>query len=150
MSDLLHDLTDEITTPAEIEDYEPPSIAKPGWILAEILSIDYDAHRQLEHEIEVLAYDDGRAVFWINEGVGFDWFIDETVGPRFLATDALIMTPGIYLIENVRGKWILGDGWITEDSEEWEFNAPRLATPEEITRLAPNYKGGTDVLEARG
>jgi hypothetical protein len=47
-------------------------------------------------------------------------------GPGFPA-------PGLYVIENIRGEYTRGDGWETDDSEDWEYDPPRAPTESERT-----------------
>jgi len=136
MTDLLHDLKDEITATPDVADHEPPSIRTPGWILVDVHVLEpapTSAHED-KCEYEVLEWEGFSSVFWINEGVGFDWWLEER---------CQFPSSGVYLIENIRGDWIRGDGWMSEDREEWDHNDPRLATPEEIARLAPEWKKET-------
>ena len=75
-------------------------------------------------DIEVLENDG--STHWIQEGMGFDYFFDEYF------EDKDFPEPGFYVIENVVGQVFKGDGWTTDDDEDWEMNSPRKATPEEI------------------
>jgi hypothetical protein len=103
-------------------DPDLPSYATPGSMLVEVAGEGED------REYEVLDWDENSGVFWINEGIGFGWWLEHY--PEFPA-------PGLYLIENIRGEFIRGDGWHTDDSEDWEFDPPRAigSALKEIARL---------------
>lgn len=109
-----------VANASDDDDYEPPLISTPGRILVEVWP-DGDPWKY-----EVHASDDETSVFWIGEGVGFDYWLDSYC--EFKA-------PGLYLIENVRGEWIRGDGWTTDDDEEWECDAPRAISVEDAKAL---------------
>ena len=74
--------------------------------------------------IEVLENDG--STHWIQEGMGFDFFFDAYFD------DKDFPEPGFYIIENVVGQVFQGDGWTTDDDEDWDMSSPRKATPEEI------------------
>ena len=82
-----------------------------------------------EQEFEVVHWDAASGVYWINEGMGFDWWFRHH-GPE-------IPAPGLFIIENVRGEYIRGDGSTTDDSEEWSYDEPRpiVSALAEIARL---------------
>jgi hypothetical protein len=76
-------------------------------------------------------YDLDTGVFWLNEGMGISYFLsaylEETPGP------------GWWVFPKLAGVWIQGDGYSTDDDEDWEISEPlRMATPEEIEQEFPN------------
>lgn len=71
---------------------------------------------------EVLGHDG--CAFWIQEGEGFDYWLDQV--------DEMEV-PGTYVIEGIIGHYMRGDGWTTDDDVDWEIGVVRPATPEEIT-----------------
>lgn len=75
-------------------------------------------------DIEVLVNDG--STHWIQEGMGFDYFFDEYF------EDKDFPDPGFYVIENIVGQVVLGDGWTTDNDEDWYMSNPRKATPEEM------------------
>jgi len=99
--------------------FEFPSYSKPGRILVEILGPGDGCYR---YEAIVHSHDDDSSVFYMQEGIGFEFFLD----------DVEIWIPGWYVIENIVGHYHRGDGWTTDDTEEWEWGEVRPATPEEI------------------
>jgi hypothetical protein len=101
---------------------ELPAYGTPGRILVRIH--DIIASGTYRYEAEVLDYDADSGVFWINEGVGFDYWLDTHVEE--------ITEPGIYVIEGVKGAYIRGTWGLDDDDEEWEFERIRPATAEEI------------------
>lgn len=109
------------------DDYQPPRITTPGRILFQLISIDQNKSPTYRYETEVLDYDGDTGVFWISEGVGFDYWFDWMID---------LQEPGFYVLEGVRGHWIRGDGWTTDDDEKWEFDLCRRATPDEIAGAA--------------
>jgi len=110
-----------------VEDDPPlPRYSDPGWLLVEIFSCtDCGVYR---YDIEVLGYDNESSVMWINEGVGFDYWMDQYVD---------LEEPGVYLIQGITGTYFRGDGWSTDDDEEWDFEYCRYASAEEIKARAP-------------
>lgn len=107
--------------PIETEDYQLPSIKSPGFILVHVLGPGETGVYRFETKV----LDHSESTFWINEGVGFDYWFDEYIDNEF-------DTPGYYVIEGVRGHWIRGDGYSTDDDEDWEFASVRPATEKEI------------------
>ena len=107
------------------EEYNPPSYSKKGWILVEILSIDDSGEFYSKYEVNVLNYDHGSSVVWLQEGVGIDYFCN---------TYCEFPAIGIYLIMGVHGEYIKGEWGFTDDDENWYFKRCRLATKEEIVR----------------
>lgn len=103
--------------PREVCEY--PSYRDPGWILVTVepktgtYAWDYD----------VLGYDCGSSVFWISEGMGFEYWFD-------LYAD--FPGPGTYLLTGISGEYFRGDGWETDDDEHWMMGDCRLATTDEI------------------
>ncbi|MER9496303.1 hypothetical protein NKI86_31565, partial [Mesorhizobium sp. M0320] len=70
-----------------------------------------------------LDYDGDTSVFWINEGTGFDYWLDGHFD---------LPGPGRYLISDVTGHYHRGDWGFTEDEEEWEIG---LITRTELDTL---------------
>jgi hypothetical protein len=99
----------------------PPSIKKLGRILVEICGPC--ATPSYKWEYEVIDCDSDSSVFWINEGVGFEYWLDQHVD---------FGGPGVYVVQGISGSWIRGDGWTTEDDEEWEFTSLRPALRVEV------------------
>ena len=116
--------------PVTLEDAEDdlPRYDEVGRILVNI--IDLNPCGMCKHEYEVLDYDN--CVFWINEGVGLEYWLDEYC--EFIST-------GFYVIEGIKGECIRGDWTCGEDDNEvWEFKKIRQATDEEIkTCLLKDY-----------
>lgn len=109
------------------EDHGPvfsyPEYSTPGRILVRVSSTDSTVYR---HDYEVLDFDgETTSVFYINEGIGFDWWLDE-----------LVEFPdggGVFVIEGVTGEYHRGDwAWGEDDDESWEFTYMRRASDEEI------------------
>jgi len=109
------------------DDFKPPPYGKPGRILVRVLGKVDTTYR---YETEVLDSDSDSGVFWINEGVGYDYWFDQYID-KFPADE------GTFVIEGIVGTYIRGRGWITgdiceEDDEEWEYKSIRPATAREI------------------
>lgn len=135
---MMAELTFITSVPNEPDNYELPHIGKPGRILFEIIHVHperwprgrhYETYRYV---LEVLDYDGESGVYWLNEGVGFDFWFDGHVD---------LEEPGFYVLEGVAGSWIRGDGWMTDDDEEWEFALCRRATATEIATGVLDNKG---------
>lgn len=116
----------EVADPDPEGDWEPPSYSTPGWMLVEVCRVAREPRPLYRYEVEVLAYDCDSSVFWINEGVGFDWWIDENVD---------LELPGFYVIEGITGTYYRGTWGVDDDDEEWEFELCRRATDEEVAEL---------------
>jgi hypothetical protein len=104
------------------DDYLPPPYGKPGWLLVEV-GERLPKDNGYKHEYEVHDFDPDSGVFWIREGVGFDYWLNDMCD---------FPAPGFYVIEGIRGSYIKGDWGFTDDDEEWEFKLIRPATPREI------------------
>jgi hypothetical protein len=104
-------------------DPELPRYETPGSILVEVFGEGED------REFEVQDWDENTSVFWISEGAGFDWWLEQHV--EFPA-------PGLYLIENIRGEYIRGEWGYSEDEENWYYDDPPrriVSALAEIARL---------------
>lgn len=106
------------------EEYDLPKYSDKGRILVRILSIDESTNALYRYELDVLDYDHDSSVFWIYEGVDFEFWFDQ------YCCD--IEELGVYVVEGVCGEYIRGEWGFTDDDEEWEFESIRLATEEEI------------------
>ena len=114
-------------TPIEAEDYELPSYREIGKIVVEVLGkVDTSYHPGWAWEIDRYSYDG--SAFWINEGMGIDYFINDYIGDD-------IPGPGIWTIEHIHGEYIKGDWGFTDDDEDWYWGDIRPATLEEIDEL---------------
>lgn len=111
--------------PVEDENYDPPSIKEVGHILFEYLGTGCGTWR---YDVEVHDFTGG--TFWIQEGVGWEYWFETHLEPSDLPE------PGFYVVEGVKGSFIRGDGWMTDDDEEWNFDAVRRATQTEIEAKA--------------
>lgn len=107
----------------ESDDFEPPLYSTPGRMLLEVTGPDEQYGREVE------CHDSDGSVFWINEGVGIDWWLEQHDIPEIQAS-------GWYVIEGITGEYIRGDGWSTDDDEEWEYKSVRPATLKEIAGKA--------------
>lgn len=117
----LFEIADDITI--SDDEYQLPSYSTPGRILVEIYSVSCWLRPLYRYEIEVLDYDGDSSVFWINEGVGFDWWFEDEVD---------LELPGVYVIEGIVGYYHRGAWGFDDDEEEWAFTMCRRATDEEI------------------
>ncbi len=107
--------------PSEVDAPEYPSYDKVGRILVTVSPTDSTVYN---HEYDVHDFDHDSSVFHINEGVGFDYWLDGLDFP----------TPGTYVVEGITGEYIRGNwSWGEDDDESWDFKEIRLATPEEIS-----------------
>lgn len=100
-------------------EHDTPSLKDVGRILVEVTARDdtrYYRFNYAVHEYEGSA-------FWIQEGQGFDYFLDE---------ETEITGPGWYVLEGIIGTYTRGDGWEIDDDEDWEVGLVRAATEEEI------------------
>lgn len=121
MTDGLLMLIDDKQEPAE--EYSLPKYSDPGRILVRIDHVYTDKdrpHGWVRYELEVLDYDSDSSVCWIQEGVGFDdWLNDHCDFPK----------KGLYVVEGITGTYHRGNwSWGDDDSEDWEFERIRKAT----------------------
>ena len=103
----------DIDINVEEDEYAPPPYGLAGRILVDVQEPEDDNHRGY---FEVLDYDSETSVYWINEGLGFDHFFEQ-FEEEFPET-------GRYVVPNVIGYYYKGDGWHTDDDEEWEHGRP--------------------------
>lgn len=108
----------------EDQDYELPSYGDPGRIFVHIITVSGNTDNwSNRYDVELIDYDGDSCVFWIQEGVGIDYWLDQCCDFEH---------PGFYVIEGIKGEYIRGDGWMTDDDEDWDFERIRKATPDEI------------------
>ena len=111
---------------AEEDGFDYPSYSKIGRILVTVGPTDSTVY---EHDYDVHDFDLDSSVFYINEGMRFDYWFDKHVE---------FPSDGTFVIEGVCGEYVRGDGWMTDDDEDWDYKEVRLATPEEIkTQVLP-------------
>ena len=108
----------------EPEQFEPPSYSDRGRILINVLGPGDGGPYCGRYELVVHGYDADSAVMWLEEGIGIEYWINE---------DIEIWIPGWYVIEGVHGVYTRGDGWTTDDDEDWYYDEIRPATSEEVT-----------------
>ncbi len=123
MKSLVKELSTELRSLPREEEPEYPSYSAVGRILVSVGP--YDGPRNLyKHYYEVLDCPQDTCVFWIEEGMGTDYWFD-------LYCD--FPKDGIYVVEGITGTYIRGDwSWGEDDDEDWEFTSIREATSEEI------------------
>lgn len=110
-------------------DWEPDSPSTPGDLIFATGAITYDRRGRVDR-VELLEWEYDGAFFWIQEGVGLDYFVETADhGPVVLEENA------VYVCEGLTVRYIRGDGWTTDDDEEWEDYTTRPATNEEIAGL---------------
>lgn len=98
---------------------EQPAYGTTGWVLVEILG--KGASSVYHYEIEEYSVDTSASTFWIIEGVGIDFWLDQ-----YAPND---LSPGWWVFEDVVGTYI-------RDDEEWEYAKVRPATQQEIDTLS--------------
>lgn len=88
------------------DDWEPPAYSKRGDAIIDILE---------GGDVEVVDYDPDSSIFWIEEGEGWDFWVDDNCGS---------LAPGRYLISGIRGTYHLGDYWgSVDDDVSWGFKS---------------------------
>lgn len=110
------------------DDDHPPAYGTEGWVIAEIVHVDPKPRGGFKYSVEESAVDLEHSTFWIAEGIGVNYWLEHCVDFEF--------TPGWWVIESVVGTYIKGDGWMTDDDEEWEHGKVRPATAEEIATIS--------------
>ena len=114
----------EFITLTNDEEPEPeyPKYSDEGRILVRYYGPN--AGTVYRHEIDVLDYDGDSSLMWVNEGMGFDYFLDEYID---------FEEPGVYVIEEISGMYFRGDwSYGEDDDEEWYIGPIRKAADEEI------------------
>lgn len=120
---------EELTAAEDRTDHEYPAYGTKGYVIVEVLQkIDIPYHPGWEWEIDRYTYDSENSTFWLSEGMGIDYFINNFIGED-------IPGPGIWMIEDVVGHYYKGDWGFTDDDEKWEWGTIRPATPDEIAEL---------------
>lgn len=112
----------ELAEDLDDEDYngELPSGDKEGYIIVRVEHGEVDDDGNIlnsindlyssKWEYDVIEYDSDSAVFWITEGIGLDYFLDQYVDfPR----------PGIYKISGITVHWT--KDYYGEVDEDWEW-----------------------------
>jgi len=110
------------------DEYDLPSYGEYGKIIVEVLGKIDTTFNHCKWEWEIDRYTYEGSAFWINEGMGMDYFINS-----YILED--IPHEGIWVIDNIKGYYHKGDWGFTDDDEEWEWGEVRLATEEEINEL---------------
>jgi hypothetical protein len=109
------------------EDFDLPSYGEYGKIIVEVLGkIDSPFHPYWQWEIDRYTYEG--SAFWINEGMGMDYFIND-----YIRED--IPGAGIWTIDDIKGTYFKGEWGFTDDDEEWEWSDIRPATQDEINEI---------------
>jgi hypothetical protein len=114
------------------EEYELPSYRDPGRILVHYMGIGTSVYR---HETETLDHDGDSSVYWLNEGIGFEYFYDAVVDfyvPAFIPPNE---ADAYFVIEGITGSYTRGEWGFTDDDEEWEYTNIRPATAKEIETM---------------
>ena len=110
------------------KDNEYPRYSDKGFILVEIVMVCKPEDKPLyRFEIGESVFDSSNAPFWIKEGMGVDYWLD------CYAPDDL--KEGWWVFEGVHAYYHKGDGWTTDDDEDWYFDSVRPATDQEIKDL---------------
>lgn len=64
-------------------------------------------------EIDVLDYDG--CMYWAQEGMGFEYWVEYYIGKADLREGVT------YLVTEAEVTFYRGDGWTTDDDEDWDF-----------------------------
>lgn len=95
------------------DDWEPPSYNEKGSILVHVGPV-YLLQGMATREYEVIDHDG--CTFWIEEGEGFDYWLDQIDWPE---------RGGYFYITNITGRYHRGDGYSTDDDVDWDYDPPR-------------------------
>lgn len=107
----------------EVVDPELPKGSDPGRILFRVWPFPpgLEPSRRYQFEVDVLDYDSDKAPFWMAEGAGVEYWLDQYLD---------IELEGFYVLESATVSWST-DYW-GETDEFWEIGIIRRATDEEI------------------
>lgn len=104
------------------ENFTLPKYETPGRILVD--TTGRDKNDPLDEGYAVLDWDGGSSVFWINEGIGIEEFLDEFCD---------FPEPGVYVVEGITGEWVSSSRGEDFDYEDWNFTNIRKATDDEVS-----------------
>lgn len=91
-----------------------PRYGERGYLEIEILHVSASKYDVYRYEVEEIEADLSSSVFWIQEGVGFQYW-----ACSYLDLDL----PGKYRIEGINGVYHRGDwSYGEDDDEEWFFD----------------------------
>jgi hypothetical protein len=110
----------------QMNDDDLPSYKDPGDILVHVMEI-LPGSNWPRYELEVLDYDSGSSLMWMQEGIGVEYWLRDGAYE--------FPSPGYYVIEGVTGTYYRGDGYTTDDDEEWDYKGVREATRDEIVSM---------------
>jgi len=105
-------------------DYPFPSIRTKGRVLVNVGPSVSGGPSSYKHEYEVIYEDDETSIFWIKEGVGWDYWFDAHID---FPTEG-----GWFIVSGICGHFLPGDGWMIDNDEEWEWDEVRPATESEM------------------
>lgn len=110
------------TPDADGPDFDPPRGDEPGKIIFEVIEGDSPRWRHDDswNDFEIGEYYYEGGAFWINEGVGVDYF---------LQTEFFCPGVGIWAVEDITVRW--HKDYYGEVDEDWEHSEIRPATEEE-------------------
>ena len=129
----------ELTFSEDEEEYVLPSYGTKSNIIFKILSIDdniteNERHIYNRYEIEILAYDSGAGAFWLNEGIGIEYWINFEVDIPQDASEG-----SVWVIEGVYGEYSRGEWGFTDGNEYWYYDKIRPASAQEILDYPSEY-----------
>jgi hypothetical protein len=111
-------------TPQDGEDPPLPKLSDAGRILVQIHGPSHT--KVYRHEYEVHDHDGDSSTFWIQEGEGFDYWLDH---------HCEFKRPGLYVVEGITGLFIKSYWGITDDDVRWEYERIRPANEAEQSSL---------------
>jgi hypothetical protein len=112
---------------SEEQDYHYPSYQDKGNILVELHDTGNTGYHRWE--VTVLGYDSDKAPFWLNEGLGIDYWVKDMIDDQF-------PHEGIWFIEDVYGYYYKGTWGFDDDDEEWYHGEIREPTAQELEDYA--------------
>jgi hypothetical protein len=137
---------DEVLRPIEndLDEHFPPPYGKPGRLLVDVYRIYMPGDEKpfswtYDWKIEHVDYDADTSVFWLFEHGTLEYEM-KSQGVEFGAD-------GRYLFAAVVGHYHRGDGWTTDDDEEWHFGQPvKVDDQYELDHTDQSPKPGRQVL----
>jgi len=120
----------ELVQSADDEEYldDPFSIREPGTVIFEVVTNHQPPAGLPTIEVRVLDY--WGCASWANEGGGLDFFLVSW----YAVVDKHMPEGSVWRIDEMEVSFTRGDGWTTDDDEDWEFNYPRLCAPWVLAR----------------
>jgi hypothetical protein len=107
------------------DDFVPPKYSDPGEVLIYWNPRPYNICWKAD--VVVLDCDPNSSVWWMMEGGGIEYWMRELLD---------LELEGYYVVSGIHGAYHKGDGYSTDDSEEWHFKLCQRASHDQVINCA--------------